>query len=236
MSLKNKLLLLDLVLAVLVAGLAAQVRDRWLKAQQRSEVMLHQTLKPVPQPPYSALPAVRSVTAASYSAVAMKYPFSPDRNPTVAVEPPKEAPMPELPVYYGMMTLPDGETAIMSAKPGEPSEGIHFGEQVGEFTLLDIQDDEVTLEWNGKTVTKPLSALKPRQPAAHVAAARAVSESAQPKMQQTSAHVDAKPWDDIGPNLKACRPGDESPAGTESDGWRKVVVRTPMGDNCHWEK
>ena len=151
---KKKLILLDLALAAIVSVLALQVRDRWFEARKRSDAMFQQALKQLPPPPYSPLPVVPGVTAAAYSAVALKYPFSADRNPTVVVEPPKEAPMPPLPVYYGIMALTDSETAIMSARSGEPSQWIHFGEKVGEFTLLAVEDDEVTLEWNGKTVTR----------------------------------------------------------------------------------
>ena len=233
---RKKLLLLDLALAVVVFVLAGQVRDRWLEARKRSDVMFRQTLKQLPPPPYSALPAVPGVTAAGYSAVALKYPFSPDRNPTVVVEPPKEPPMPPLPIYYGIMTLSDGETAIMSAKMGDPSLGIHFGEKVGEFTLLAVEDDVVTLEWNGKTVIKKVSELRPHGDAGRAAPVARATETAPKPVQQPGSKVDASPWDEIGPNLRACRPGDDSPAGSQKDGWRKVMVPTPMGASCHWER
>ena len=235
---RKKLLLLDLALAVLVFVLAGQVRDKWLEARKRSDVMFRQVLKQLPPPPYSALPAIPAVTAASYSAVALKYPFSPDRNPTVVVEPPKEPPMPPLPIYYGIMTLSDGETAIMSARQGEPSQGIHFGEKVGEFTLLAVENDEVTLEWTGKTVTKKVSDLRPRADAGRAAPAGRSADTAPRAAAQPAAgsRAEAGPWDEIGPNLRACRPGDTSPAGSQKDGWRKVLVQTPMGSGCHWER
>ncbi len=232
---KKKLLLLDLALAATVVVLAMQVRDKWLEAQKRSEVMFHQKLKSFPPPPHSPLPEVPSVTAASYSAVAMKYLFSADRNPTVIVEPPKEKPMPPLPVYYGMMSLSDGATVIMSAKQGEPSQGIHFGEKVGEFTLVDVEDDQVTLEWNNKTVTKKISELRPQ--VGMTQAAAKTSDTPRPAAQpQPAARVEAGPWQEVGPGLRACRPGDASPAGTTKDGWKKVLVVTPMGNACHWEQ
>jgi hypothetical protein len=234
--LRKKLILLDLALAVVVFVLVGQVRDKWAEAQKRSDVMFGKALKQLPPPPYSPLPAVPAVTAAVYSAVALKYPFSPDRNPTVIVEPPKEAPMPPLPIYYGIMTLSDGETAIMSAKMGDPSLGIHFGEKVGEFTLLAVENDVVTLEWNGKTVTRKVSELRPHGDAGRAASAARATETTPKPVQQPGSRVDASPWDEIGPNLRACRPGDTSPAGSEKDGWRKVMVPTPMGSSCHWER
>ena len=227
--------MLDLALAAMVLVLGDQVRDRWLEARKRSDVMFRHALKQLPPPPYSALPPVLGVTAAAYSAVALKYPFSPDRNPTVIVEPPKEPPMPSLPIYYGIMTLADGETAIMSAKMGDPSQGIHFGEKVGEFTLLSVEDDVVTLGWNSKTVTKKVSELRPHGDTGAAHAAGRPAETPRPA-QVSGSKVEASPWDEIGPDVRACRPGDDSPAGSEEDGWRKVLVPTPMGSTCHMER
>ena len=232
---RKKMLLLDLALLATVIVLALEVRDKWFETRKRSEVMFRQALKQFPPPPYSPLPSVPGVTAASYSEVAMKDPFSSDRNPTVVVEPPKEKPMPELPVYYGIMNLNDGETAIMSARNGEPSMGVHFGEKVGEFTLVAVEDDQVTLEWNGKTVKKKVSELRPRADAGRAAVARTVeAPPPPPKAQPAVSHGEASPWEDLGGGLRSCRPGDDSPAGTQKDGWRKVVVVTPMGNACHW--
>ena len=52
---RKKLLFLDLALAVVVAILAAQVRDKWTEARKRSQVMFGQTLKQLPPPPYSSV-------------------------------------------------------------------------------------------------------------------------------------------------------------------------------------
>jgi hypothetical protein len=173
--------------------------------------------------------------------VALKDLFSADRNPTVIVDPPKEKPMPELPVYYGIMSLTEGATAIMSAKASEPSQGVHFGEKIGEFTLVTVDDDEVTLEWEGKTVTKKISELRPRPDAgagARVAAARPAPAGpvarAQPPVPQ--AKGESGPGYEFTPGMAACRPGDPTPNGTVKDGWKKVPVMTPMGSGCHWEK
>jgi hypothetical protein len=233
---KKKLILLDVALAAIVTVLAMQARSAWFGAEKRSEAMFRQALKPTPPPPLSSLPPVPNVTAAVYSAVAMKYPFSADRNPTVVVEPPKEKPMPELPVFYGIMTLPDGDTAIMSVKSGEPSKGIHYGEKVGEFTLVDVGDDEVILEWNGKTVTKAFAELRPRTDTGRGARMADATPRSQPQPQaQPVAHADASPDVEVGPGLRACRTGDDSPSGTHKDNWKKVVNATPFGDMCHWE-
>jgi hypothetical protein len=36
--------------------------------------------------------------------------------------------------------------------------------------------------------------------------------------------------------FRTCLRGDDSPEGTVTDGFRKVVAPTPMGQSCHWEK
>jgi hypothetical protein len=234
--LRRKLVLLDLALAAIVAVLAFQVRDKWHEAKKRSQEMFSQPVKQLPPPPYAPLPGVPNVTAATYSEVAMKYVFSADRNPTVIVDPPKEKPMPALPVFYGIMTLRDGETAIMSAKASEPSLGVHFGDKVGEFTLVSVNDDEVTLEWDGKKLVKKISELRPRRDDSQAAARAAPKAQPQQQSAPLSAELSqASPWNDIGGGFRACRPGDNSPGGTEKDGWKKVLVPTPMGNGCHWE-
>jgi len=37
-------------------------------------------------------------------------------------------------------------------------------------------------------------------------------------------------------NYRACLKGDDAPDGTVTDGFKKMVVPTPMGESCHWEK
>jgi hypothetical protein len=99
----------------------------------------------------------------------------------------------------------------------------------------------------------PASAEKPKA-VKHAAAAKAESrearagaeskpntETAQATAPQKPAHqpaaqVEAGPGGDLGGGYRACRNGDNSPAGTVKDGWKKVLVPTPMGDSCHWEK
>ncbi|MCS7316027.1 MAG: hypothetical protein RMI94_11600, partial [Bryobacterales bacterium] len=109
---KRRLLVLNLALAALAALAGWRVRARWLEARHREAMVLGQQVKPLPPPPYAALPAPEPLRAADYIEAAEKMLFSRDRNPTVVVEAPPEKPLPPLPVLYGVMDLGDGLTAI----------------------------------------------------------------------------------------------------------------------------
>ena len=233
----KKLLLLDLVLAALVAVLATGVRDKWLDARKREQVRLGVRLKQLPPPPYSPLPVAQPLTAAAYAEIVEKHLFSADRNPTVIVDVTPPPPMPELPTFYGVMNLGDGTLAIMSAKPGQSPREVRLGEKVGEFTLLAANRDEVVLEWDGKKITKKPSELVPKtsgpNAAAEAPAAADNSRSAPAAPKPVAAQ--SGPGADIGAGYRACGLGDTTPAGTVQDGMKKVVVITPFGPSCHWE-
>jgi hypothetical protein len=237
--LTKKLLLLDLLLAAALVWLALEVRDRWLEARKREQVVLGRHLKPLPPPPYAPLAATPPLTATAYAGVVEKNLFTPDRNPTVIVEVEAPKPMPDLPVFYGMMNLGDGPLVIMSAKANQSPREIHFGERVGEFTLLAASREEIVLEWDGKKITKRISELAPKAPAPAPAANASAPAAAQPPppaaAPKSGAQVEAAPGAELGAGFRACQLGDTSPAGTVRDGMKKVVLSTPMGPSCRWE-
>jgi hypothetical protein len=165
--------------------------------------------------------------------------FSKDRNPNVVVEappPPPPKPMPPLPVLYGVMNVVDGTTAIMGEKPGAKPLGVRPGDQVGEFTLLAVNRDEITLEWDGKAVTRNIeemivrSASAPASPDVPTPRASQPAPSIAPELTQRP----GEPGKDIGSGVRACQQGDTSPAGTVADGHKKVVNPTPFGNMCQW--
>jgi hypothetical protein len=240
--LKKKLLLLDLVLAALAVVLSIHLRDKWIEARKREQVVLGQRVKQLPAPPYSRLTAVQPVSAGVYADIAQKNLFSLDRNPTViiAVAPPK--PMPELPVFFGAMNLGDGPVAMMSAKNGETQQPIRYGEKIGEFVLVAVNREAITLEWDGKKITKKPSELSPKIAASSApgGAAASVQPAASSGAQASSLNVSSRPVEaapgkDTGGGIRACVAGDTSPAGTVRDGMKKVTVPSPFGTMCRWE-
>jgi hypothetical protein len=247
--LRKKLLLLDLVLVALAALAATQLREKWLDARKREQVVLGQKLKQLPPPPYPPLAAVQPATAVAYTDVAEKDLFAGDRNPTVVREvappPPPPKPMPALPVFYGAMNLGDGPLAMMSAKPGETQREVRYGEKIGEFVLVALNRENIVLEWDGKKISKKTSELSPKETAQNTAAAsagRAVADNAGAASTQNAggrpvaaAAAAAAPGAETSPGTRACVPGDNSPNGTVKDGWRKISVKTPFGTMCRWE-
>ena len=236
------MLLLNLVLLLAVGAASWQLRQDWLSARAREQALLHRRVAPPPLPPVIFSKPAEPVLAASYLDIAQKMLFSKDRNPNVVVDvkPAPVKPMPPLPLLYGVMHLPDGATAIMSEKTGGRHKGVRPGEKVGEFTLLDVSREDITLEWDGKQMVKKIDDLidraGPPQSGTEGSMARATPPAGQATAQlspQTPGRPE--PGKEMNDRMRACQAGDDSPAGTVSGGFRKLVTPTPFGNQCRWE-
>jgi hypothetical protein len=141
--------------------------------------------------------------------------------------------MPALPVVYGVLGLPSGIRAIMSAKQGGAAKSVHMGDQVGEFIIVSLDTRDVVFNWDGKLIPRKIDDLIDRSTASAVSTGPAVALAPPP------APVAAGPAksDDPKQTDKPCVPGDNSPAGTVVDGYRKAyaAASTPFGPmGCHW--
>jgi hypothetical protein len=236
---KRKLILLNIALVVLAAAASWQLRTRWLEGKAQERKVLAQSAKPMVAPPPPALETPQPAKAAGYSEVAQKTLFSRDRNPNVVVEiaPPK--PVPEFPVAYGIMSLGDEPSAILSAKSGERSRQYSVGDKVGEFTLAEIENDGIVLEWDGRQFRKSLKDLRPAAPPAPAAPAAAAPAGAAPTVvapvRTPVASPDPGPGAQTSEEHRSCQAGDTAPAGTIRNGYRKVLVPSPFGDMCRWD-
>ena len=235
---RSKLLLLNLVLVAAIAVLGWQLRQQWVAAKAREQALGKSKLKPFPAPPRAVTKPADPVTAAPYSDIAQKRLFSKDRNPTVVVEtppPPPPKPVPPLPALYGVMTLPDGPTAIMAERAGPAHHGFRAGEKIGEFTLLSVDNQKIVLGWEDKVIEKKVDDLlernAPMSPVASEARGAAPPANAPP----AAPKGEPAPGLDIGKGMRACQPGDSSPPGTVTDGMKKVLVPGPFGSSCWWE-
>jgi hypothetical protein len=241
----RKLVLLNLVLLALAAGLGWTFRKRWLEGQARDRAIFVNAARKMAMLPPPPLVSPKIVAPAEYLEVAQRTLFSKDRNPNVVIEPEKpkpEPPMPALPAYYGQMTLFDPVVFLALAGGGQKS--YHPGDKVGAFELVTFDREKITLAWNGKTVERRLQELTPKEAAPQPVQAVAV-QAAPPAAPQVKSiggstadsNADKGPMGvDMGANLFGCKTGDTAANGTVTNGYKKVIVRGLMGESCHWEQ
>jgi hypothetical protein len=232
--------LLNLLLLTSAIGAGWLLRQKYQAAHAHQAQVLKQRVPVAPPPTLSPIPPPQPATSANYVDVAQKMLFARDRNPNVIVEPPAPAAkkvMPALPFAYGVMDFGAGPTVIMAEKAGAAHHQYHPGETVGAFKILDVNSQQILLEWEGERMIKNLSELVDKTGGA--AAAEVAQKTAEaPKAAAAPAAVapvDPKPGASMGAEQKACLAGDKSPAGTVVDGFKKVVSASPFGSRCYWE-
>ena len=168
--------------------------------------------------------------------------------------------MPSLPYYYGQMAI--GEPVVVLGFVSDDQKGYHAGENAGVFKVVSFDRESITFEWEDKTVERKFSELRPKeqtvaqsnQPAnqssnqqsAPAANANGSQPSSAPTIKSLSptgntvsssnTREETKMGDDVGGGFRGCAPGDNSPAGTVVNGYRKVVSRSLMGSTCYWEQ
>jgi len=241
--LKRKLLVLNVALGLLLIYAGRQLRQTYHAAKAREAATLARKVAPAPPPPFTPLPSTPPVAPGGYAEIVQQTLFDRSRNPTVAVElppPPPPKPLPPLPVYHGMMNLGDGITVVLSESAAAPHQGLHRGESIGQFKLVDVNTQEITFEWDGQTITRKLQELED-----HTAAAQQAQTTA-PLPAAAAARTDTPPpppppqtpqgpGNDVGGGFRACQPNDSNPAGVVVDGYRKVILISPFGQTCRWD-
>jgi hypothetical protein len=235
--LKPKLIALNVLLLAALAVIAWEGRARWRDAQAERQANLNAKAAP---PAVKTLPPTAAPAAAQpvqYADVATKDLFAKDRNPNVIIEPAKievPKPMPALPVVYGVLGLPSGTKAIMAAKQGGAGQSVHEGDQVGEFKIVSLDTKNVVFDWDGTQVSRKIDDLIDRS-SANVALQGGSAVALAPAPTQVA--PGPVKTDDPKQTDKPCQPGDNSPAGTVVDGYRKAyaAASTPFGPmGCHW--
>jgi len=243
--LRGRLLLLNLLL--LAGCVAASWRLNTLHEERlrRQQQFLNERATPAPAPPLS-LPAPQpQVSAATYLPVAQHLLFSKDRNPDVVIEVSAPKPVPPLPRYYGLMSF-GADPRVILAPQGKPQKSYVAGETVGEFRLAAIEPDGLVFQWEDRTIRAKFDELRDKSAAPPAPASQAASQPPPSSSQQTQnvstvstiggSSESKGPGGEAGAPTRPCQPGDSSPAGTVSDGYRKVMQKTPFGASCYWEK
>jgi hypothetical protein len=241
---KRKLLILDVMLVVVVVAAGVEFRKSWVSAKVRAEATRRHTVPPVALPPLPALPAPKPVAPSDYIDVAQKLLFDPSRNPDLPVEPkpvppppPPPPPMPALPVYHGMMNFGPGPFVILSVGSNGPHLAVHAGEPIGQFTLVSVNKDGLTFDWNGQKVVKTPDELMDHSHSTAVQAEAAVERTVVPTSTPAAPpQPELKgPGQDTAFGWKTCNMNDGFDPGTVKDGYRKTITATPFGKNCTWD-
>jgi hypothetical protein len=243
--LKRTLILGNLLLALVIGALAYGVwhRNRDAVVYER-QVLTHKPVVkpysvPIPPPPTAATPQTYAAQTVQH------FLFTPDRNPNVVVKPsapPPEPVMPPLPAAYGEMFFGD-PIILFSVKAGE-QHGYRAGEMVGEFKLVDFDEEKVIFQWRDKNVERTLAELmkvqqqKPAQAGTVLSGSRTPgSGSVAGSSEYSNQATQGQPGQQVSPTLRACIASDNSPAGTvSSDGFTKKLVPTMFGSQCSWVK
>lgn len=261
----GRLLLLNILLGAAVIGVGLKLNANYQADQAKRAAFLRRNASPADISAHAPAEGAKPLQAASYLQVAQQMLFSKDRNPNVIIEiepvaaPPPPPPVPPFPAASGMMKF--GSDVIVMLSDSGKQKGYRLGDSVGPFKLSAIKDEELTFEWNGQTFKKTLTELKKLTPATPLAEAKPgtvpvgaatstptsvtvigvngqpVTNNATPK----DKYVDSiKP--PSGPGVLAgygrdrgCDPNDKSPGGTVQDGYRKMLIPTPLGNTCIWE-
>jgi len=233
--LNRRLWILNVVLAAIAVYAGFQVRKEFRAAKAREAATLRVPTKVLAAPPYTRLPADAPVAATGYADVAQKFLFDRSRNPTVVVEvppPPPPKPVPALPVYHGILNLGGGLMAMLSVSKDSPQQAVHPGEAIGPFKLVDINTEEMTLEWEGLTIHKRVEELT---------AAPAPVETAAAPMEAAAGPTPPPPPVKSGPGEmtpqggRVCAVNDGNAEGSVIEGYKKTMYATPYGQSCLWQ-
>jgi hypothetical protein len=234
----RKLWLLNFLLLALAVLAGWQLRNRWVADKARAAAELHRRIAPIPGPPFTAAPVPPAALPAGYADIAQKDLFDRSRNPEVIVEKPPvppPPPVPPLPVYHGSMNM-DGPLAILSVNANAPQQATRPGEMIGPFKLIDITRLDLTLEWDGQTIRKPLDEITSHASGPQQAETASTGRTEAPAVQAQVEQPSAKgPGGDAMNGSKLCLPNDSSPFGTVKDGLRKTEIATPFGKACLWD-
>jgi len=235
--LKQRLLLLNLVLVALLALAGLRLRSTGESAAARERSVHRRDPAPVAARPEAPLVRAAPLVAGDYASVAQKMLFAQDRNPNVIVDAAPVKIMPPLPVAHGTMELGGAVMALLSETPAAPHRAYMAGDNIGVFKLLSVSREELTLEWEGRKITRRLAELmeagaRAGSPGAASQADAAPAASTGTTTIQTV--TPGQPGIQTDTDARACQPGDSSPDGTISDGYKKIVQRTPFGNSCHW--
>lgn len=244
---KRKLLLLNAALVGALILSAAELKVRYEQARGRDRIF-SALAEPKQAPQAAPPPAPRRLRQGDYLPIVRRHLLTKDRNATIEVIVESEAPpvQPPLPVLGGLVNFGDGPMALMAAN-GDAPKWVGVGEEIGDWVLEGVEDEVFSLSWSEGTVEidqSKLAGAVERPPTAKARGARAAAPPG--SSGEASASLSAEKPKGVGgkfnigaeirPGVHRADPKDDSPEGTESDGFVKVVRRSPFGTTAWWKK
>lgn len=174
------------VLAVAAIWLAWRLVAEWGRANLRYEALAQAKAQTsaalLPSLSRSPLPPIQEIVAQNL--------FSPDRN-NIVEQKEQAAPTAEVPVVFGTMKLGEAYEALLAeggASAGRGFRRVKQGEQFGGYTVVEIQDEKVVLEFAGQKTTVDVY-----RSANSVPRAQAPATPAAPVVEKTTAQPPASP-------------------------------------------
>jgi hypothetical protein len=197
--------------------------------------------------------ASRTPEQQSFVAICDRDLFNPKRAMPKPEE--KEAKVPDLPLLFGTMNLGDGWCALMApgGQPTPVSKRVLPGEEIGGYKLVSIAGSQVVVEWSEKrftidvsesarrvprivekTVSTVTAASPPKSPIPVVSAGIGSATTIASPIHSTETSGGRQGFSPAGYNAPQGAPVD-APDGTVLNGKRKVIRKTPFGDQVWWE-
>ena len=227
------LLIANVLLIASVALILRHWHSEKVDARRKAESLVRNAVISAPiSPKRSESAPLDENPRALATAAVQQFVFSRDRNPDV-IERVSETPVPALPTVYGTLLIGDSP-AILLGFGANTQHAYQAGERVGPFRLVSFDSTNITLEWTGREIKRPIQDLAARQDSAP-------SREPLPAILAAMPATPRAPTQQMGPALSesehACIDGDQQPPGTiTADGFRKVVTKMPFGEVCRWMK
>ena len=160
--------------------------------------------------------------------------------------------MPALPDVHGVMNM-FGDHVVILSSGKDKQKSYRAGDRIDVFKIVSFDNENIVFDWEGKEVKRAIrdllaKAATPQQQGGQpqVQSKAETTPNASPPLGVTSlgeisaakAATEQNPalGTAMGNNTYACKPGDNTPAGTVVNGHRKVITTVLMGKSCHWEK
>lgn len=243
---RRLLLLFNLLLLGTAVVLGMKIMETQQQAKLQQERLLALRTAPLDLPiPQLAAPAP-TATPGNYLAVAQQLLFSMDRNPNEIIPPAPPPPPPPadptFPAVHGVMSFM-GPVSVIMTHPKEPSQKRYVaGDKIADLTIKALTNREITFATDdGREFTKALAQLANKAPEVAAAGGDAswykppetIAVGTQPQQAQTITDQRA-PGVEVTDGVRACNPGDDTPAGTVQNGFKKVIRQSGFGTQCAW--